>query len=313
MSYIVFNNDQDTQYKDISVSIRETQNGTGNAVEIMFPAGVKAVVNTSGFKMYSNEGKLFKDFSSYKTLYRENYLNMNDVDTEGYMLSNDESVWVDPEPTKPVVRFSITNGELDGKVEQTVEDYSELEIPVVNPHENYEFVAWSPEIPESGEVEKDITFVAEMVYVEPLESVKERKIAELNAIQQETIDNGTDVMLSDGTIQHFTATANDQTSLLGLLGMIQQGMTQIPWHCSDKEVGCQFYSVEDITSIVNGVYGWVTMHVTMFRDLRRYIMSMTSKEEVEAAYYGMPIPKEYQSEVLVSLFAQQAALNNSEE
>ena len=83
--------------------------------------------------------------------------------------------------------------------------------------------------------------------VEPtLDELKEQKIAEMNAAQQESIQNGVDVTLSDGTVEHFTLTDHDQTSLMGLQTKVAQGETQIPWHTSDVNEPCKYYSNTDM-------------------------------------------------------------------
>ena len=139
-------------------------------------------------------------------------------------------------------------------------------------------------------------------YVPTLEEVKEKKIWEMNAEQQTTIQNGIDVTLTDGTVEHFTLTDHDQTSLMGLQTQIVQGVEQIPWHTSDQDDHCKYYSNADMSRIVTAAMGFVTYHVTYFRDLRIYINSMLDKESVEAVEYGIYIPKEYQSEVLKDLY-----------
>ena len=65
------------------------------------------------------------------------------------------------------------------------------------------------------------------VYVEPVEpepmpvpeptldEVKEAKVAEMNKAQQDAIQSGVDVTLSDGSVEHFSLTDHDQTSLVG--------------------------------------------------------------------------------------------------
>ena len=55
----------------------------------------------------------------------------------------------------------------------------------------------------------------------------------------------------------------------------------------------------------------VTFEVTWFRDLRIYINSLQTKEEVEAIEYNIIIPEEYQSEVLKDLLAQMNKLNST--
>ncbi len=51
---------------------------------------------------------------------------------------------------------------------------------------------------------------------------------------------------------------------------------------------------------------WVTWHVTYFRDLRIYIQSLESKEEVAGVVYGIDLPEAYQSEPLKVMIVAQA-------
>ena len=140
-------------------------------------------------------------------------------------------------------------------------------------------------------------------YVPTVEEVRERKVAEMNAIQQEVIVQGIDVTLTDGTEEHFTLTDHDQTSLMGLQVQVAQGAELIPWHTSNQSEHCKFYSNEDMARITTAAMSYVTWHVTYFRDLRIYIRSLQTKEEVESVVYGMDIPAEYRSEPLKAMIA----------
>ena len=140
-------------------------------------------------------------------------------------------------------------------------------------------------------------------YVPTLEEVQERKVTEINNAQQAIIAQGIDVTLTDGTTEHFTLTDHDQTSLMGLQAQVVQGVEQIPWHTSDQSEHCKFYSNADMALITTAAMSCVTWHVTYFRDLRIYIRSLTTKEEVEAVAYGMDIPAEYRSEPLKAMIA----------
>ena len=140
-----------------------------------------------------------------------------------------------------------------------------------------------------------------------LEELKAQKIAEMNAKQQEVIAQGVNVTLTDGSTEHFTLTENDQTSLVGLESRVAAGDENIPWHTSDTTEHCKFYSNADMAKITSTAMGYVTYHVTYFRDLRIYINSMLDKASVESVTYGMYIPTEYQSEVLSALYASQNA------
>lgn len=139
--------------------------------------------------------------------------------------------------------------------------------------------------------------------VEPtLEEVKTSKVAEMNATQQTVISNGVDVTLTDGTVEHFTLSDHDQTSIMGLQTLVVQGVDSIPWHTSDQAEHCKYYSNADMALITQKAMAAVTFHVTYFRDLRIYINALETKEEVNAIEYGVYIPGEYQSEVLKDLY-----------
>lgn len=139
-----------------------------------------------------------------------------------------------------------------------------------------------------------------------LEELQEAKVQEMNAVQQATIQSGVNVTLTDGTLEHFTLTEHDQTSLVGLQSQVAAGEEAIPWHTSDEMEHCKFYSNTDMQLIVSAAMAWVTWHVTYFRDLRIYIRSLENKEAVTVVSYGMELPEAYQSEPLKVMIAAQA-------
>ena len=142
-------------------------------------------------------------------------------------------------------------------------------------------------------------------YVPTLDEVKESKVKEMNAVQQQTIQQGIDVKLTDGTVEHFSLTDHDQTSLMGLQSQVAAGVEQIPWHTSDESEHCKFYSNADMALITTAAMEYVTWHVTYFRDLRIYIRALDNIDDVKAITYGVAIPQEYQSEPLKAMMAAQ--------
>lgn len=251
--------------------------------------------NLSGFQLFTDADFMFGDYSKYKYDYEEAGLGEN-----VYKYTNDNHKWTKPTPT---VSFSSSSGgSLEGNTSQKVERYEDLVIPTAVNDANYLFKGWNPTIPSNGSINADKNFVAEFEYDEPLDSVKERKIQEMNDKQQELIQNGFDITLTDGTVEHFTLTEHDQTSLLGLVAQIQMGSEQIPWHTSDHNEPCKYYSNADMILITNKATAYLTYHITYFRDLRIYINNgLSIKEEVEAVEYGIKIPDKYKSEVLKDL------------
>lgn len=136
------------------------------------------------------------------------------------------------------------------------------------------------------------------IYAQTLEELREAKVIEMNMTQQATIQSGIDVVLTDGTTEHFTLTEKDQISLMGLQTRVAMGEESIGWHTSDETEHCRYYANADMMRITTAAMEYVTFHVTYFRDLRIYIRSLETKEEVEAVTYGMEIPEEYRSQPL---------------
>ncbi|MCM1124512.1 MAG: hypothetical protein NC416_18205 [Eubacterium sp.] len=246
-------------------------------------------IKQKGFVLYRDgaEDDLW-DYSGYTTVYREI--------EGGAQFSNDGSIY------SVTVNFVAgSGGSLEGTDIQSADKYENLIIPTPIPVENYEFVGWHPEIPDTGTICENRTFTANFAYVETLEEIKEAKVSEMNAAQQEIITTGIDVTLSDGTTDHFDLTDRDQMRIMGLQKLVEAGEQMISWHTSDESEHCKFYKNEDMALITEKAMAYVTWHVTYFRDLRIYIRSLETKEEVAAVTYGMIIPEKYQSDPLKAM------------
>ena len=120
-------------------------------------------------------------------------------------------------------------------------------------------------------------------YIPTLDDIKAEKIASMNTMQQDVIHRGINVTLTDGSVEHFTLTANDQTSLMGLQTQVAAGQNKIPWHTSDQSEHCKYYSNADMALIVAAAMQYVSYHVTYYRDIRIYINSLTDESAVNAA------------------------------
>lgn len=193
--------------------------------------------NTSGFRLLTEKGCVFGKYEEFTTLYKE--------EENGFILSSDGSVYVEPEP---------------------------MPEPEPEPYEP------------------------------TLEEIKESKVSEMNETQQKVIAAGVDVTLADGTTRHFSLSDNDQLSLVGLQTQVVAGLDEIPWHTSDAENGCEYFSNSDMALITEKAMEFITWHTTYFINLRLYINSLLDKESVKAVYYGMYIPKEYQDDVMKDLY-----------
>ena len=134
-----------------------------------------------GFTLSREEKKDTWDYTEYTTIYRE-------LDGE-IQFSNDGSIWVKPLPK--INFYTSGGGTLEGETLQEVYTYEELVIPTPIAEENYEFTGWEPEIPISGEIDGDKSYVAVFVSTlpppEPEPTLEERvvvceeDIAKINA------------------------------------------------------------------------------------------------------------------------------------
>lgn len=141
-----------------------------------------------------------------------------------------------------------------------------------------------------------------------LEELMESKVQEMNALQQAMIQSGVNVTLTDGTVEHFTLSVDDKIMLMGLQSRVAAGEGEIPWHNSNEEEHCKFYSNADMARIITAAESVVAWHVTYCKDLCIYIRSLETKEEVAAVSYGMALPETYQSEPLKAMIAAQAGV-----
>ena len=140
-------------------------------------------------------------------------------------------------------------------------------------------------------------------YVPTLEEVQEAKVEEMDRTQQAVVQAGFEVVLTDGTTEHFDLTEKEQKQLSVLQGVIARGDEKIPWHTSDETEHCKYYSNDDMSKVVTAAFDLVTYHETYFRDLRIYIRSLATKEAVEAVTYGTEIPENYRSQPLADMLA----------
>lgn len=129
-----------------------------------------------------------------------------------------------------------------------------------------------------------------------LDYLKNCKVSEMSNMCSRIIENGFDVVLEDGKPYHFSLNAQDQLNFITLLTMAQSGMEYVPYH-ADGQL-CKYYSVADIMTITNAATVYKTYHTTYYNSLKHYIMAMNSAEEVKGVTYGMPIPDEFQGDVL---------------
>lgn len=258
-------------------------------------------IREEGFTL-SREGKEDSwDYSDYTTVYRE-------VEG-GAQFSNDGSVFTVPVQPVPTVTFMAeVGGSLNGNTKQIINNYNELVIPTPVPDKNYVFLGWTPEIPVTGTIEKDIRFQAMFSYVPTLEEVKAAKKLEVGTACNAIITAGINVTLPNGNVEHFSLEENaqkhDQLNLFGKQVQIAAGLEQLEYHQDDGP--CRYYTAEEMQQIITEAMFHVSYHTTYCNALNMWIKGAETKEEVNAIFYGASIPEEYQNKVLKNYLAKTA-------
>lgn len=217
------------------------------------------------------------NYEQYKYIYKE------ESDGVTVILTTDKNdVFVE---VKPSITFSASvGGTINGETVQTVDTYQELVVPKPIANENYEFVKWSPEIPTSGNIENDVTFVAEFEYIPTLEEVRETKIKEFNILCSQTIETGQDITLSDGTVMHFDYTQYNQMNMSDGANMALSTKESVPYY--DSNNNCYLFKAIDMVTIYTTCKGYVTYMLTLDHHLEAMIRRMENKEDIEALTFS---------------------------
>lgn len=124
--------------------------------------------------------------------------------------------------------------------------------------------------------------------------VKAEKITDLSATCQQTIYDGLDIELSDGTTERYEYKALDQTNIKSMFdGVTNLGITQFPYQSEDGS--CRVYSAADIITIYTSLEGLRISQLTYYHQLKEYVTTLATVEEIEAVTYGQPLTGDYLS------------------
>lgn len=130
-----------------------------------------------------------------------------------------------------------------------------------------------------------------------IDFLRDLKLQEISAICRTTIENGLDVEVR-GELHHFSLDTQDQLNLISLNAMAQT-QELIPYHADGE--ACIFYTAEEITNIVAQATAFKIYHTTYHNALKAYVNSLNTVEAIRAVEYGMPIPEEFQTDVLKAI------------
>lgn len=140
-----------------------------------------------------------------------------------------------------------------------------------------------------------ITDVIEIVGEDnALSVVMSAKLSEISNACNAVIVNGVDIKFGEENV-HFNLSIEDQSNINNLFRVVELGGTEFPYQ-ADGGV-CRIYTAAEITAIYIAAQTLITTQTTYHNELKQYVQTLTSAEEVSAIQYGMTLPEPYLTEM----------------
>lgn len=140
-----------------------------------------------------------------------------------------------------------------------------------------------------------ITDVIEIVGEDnALSVVMSAKLSEISNACNAVIVNGVDIKFGEETV-HFNLSIEDQSNINNLFRVVELGGTEYPYQ-ADGGV-CRIYTAAEIAAIYIAAQTLITTQTTYHNELKQYVQTLTSAEEVSAIQYGMTLPDPYLTEM----------------
>ena len=140
-----------------------------------------------------------------------------------------------------------------------------------------------------------ITDVIEIVGEDnALSVVMSAKLSEISNACNAVIVNGVDIKFGEETV-HFNLSIEDQSNINNLFRVVELGGTEYPYQ-ADGGV-CRIYTASEIAAIYIAAQTLITTQTTYHNELKQYVQTLTSAEEVSAIQYGMTLPEPYLTEM----------------
>lgn len=140
-----------------------------------------------------------------------------------------------------------------------------------------------------------ITDVIEIVGEDnALSVVMSAKLSEISNACNAVIVNGVDIKFGEETV-HFNLSIEDQSNINNLFRVVELGGTEYPYQ-ADGGV-CRIYTASEIAAIYIAAQTLITTQTTYHNELKQYVQTLTSAEEVSTIQYGMTLPEPYLTEM----------------
>ena len=140
-----------------------------------------------------------------------------------------------------------------------------------------------------------ITDVIEIVGEDnALSVVMSAKLSEISNACNAVIVNGVDIKFGEENV-HFNLSIEDQSNINNLFRVVELGGTEFPYQ-ADGGV-CRIYTAAEIAAIYIAAQTLITTQTTYHNELKQYVQTLTSAEEVSAIQYCMILPDPYLTEM----------------
>ena len=140
-----------------------------------------------------------------------------------------------------------------------------------------------------------ITDVIEIVGEDnALSVVMSAKLSEISNACNAVIVNGVDIKFGEENV-HFNLSIEDQSNINNLFRVVELGGTEFPYQANGGV--CRIYTAAEIAAIYIAAQTLITTQTTYHNELKQYVQTLTSAEEVSAIQYGMTLPEPYLTEM----------------
>ena len=123
-----------------------------------------------------------------------------------------------------------------------------------------------------------------------IKQLKQTKITALSATCEQTIYNGLELELSEGT-ERFEYKDKDQTNIKAMFDAVVFGAEKYPYQSEDGK--CRVFTAQDIITLYTSLEGLRTAQLTYYHQLKDIVNTLETAEEINAVTYGQPLEGEY--------------------
>ena len=133
-------------------------------------------------------------------------------------------------------------------------------------------------------VEPKPTPVSEPTEEDLLQRAKDACLAMLSDTCKRLIEEGQDITLADGSVDHFNYSYANQMNLKNAFDIAYQTKESVPYY--DQDNICKIYSAQDIMTVYASCQSYITYNTTLLHQLQAQVKEMTDKDAVNAIAYS---------------------------